>query len=293
MHRETTCLLLSQEKLTFQMGKGLCRHEARPTHWTPTVTVLNPQQDDPLEKCLSFFLLLHSSQPGTDEANTHTTSGSVFHSSCAPHSRSVPSLTAHAVHFVGSGNPFQQPGLSHCPDRQHNPVSLTSCLLSCQVCTFPRTFIHFKDEEIRRTNEVNPDRGVSGCSTHFVVIKPLVLSVEHQLAPLDAEISSALKSWASMSCTSSIQSLTALQTAYSHICGSEIPHSCWCTTKIPDLKLLCFESTFRFCLLEQQWLMSPETFTLPYFIPFNESNMLGMVMECKITLSIRSDATVD
>lgn len=171
MHRETTCLLLSQEKLTFQMGKGLCRHEARPTHWTPTVTVLNPQQDDPLEKCLSFFLLLHSSQPGTDEANTHTTSGSVFLSSCAPHSRSVPSLTAHAVHFVGSGNPFQQPGLSHCPDRQHNPVSLISCLLSCQVCTFPRTFIHFKDEEVRRTNEVNPDRGVSGCSTHFVVIK--------------------------------------------------------------------------------------------------------------------------
>lgn len=66
---------------------------ATPTHCTPTVTVLKPQQEDPLEKCLSSFLLLHSSHPGTDEANTHTTSGSVFHSSCAPHSRSVPCLT--------------------------------------------------------------------------------------------------------------------------------------------------------------------------------------------------------
>lgn len=62
-----------------------------PTHRTPTVTVLKLQQDDSLEKCLCFFLL-HSSQPGPDEANTHTTSGSVFHSGCAPHSSSVPSL---------------------------------------------------------------------------------------------------------------------------------------------------------------------------------------------------------
>lgn len=54
-----------------------------------------------------------------------------------------------------------------------------SCL-GCLVCTFTRTFIHFKDEEARKINEVSPDRGVSGYSMYSMIIR-------------DAETSSSLR----------------------------------------------------------------------------------------------------
>jgi len=67
---------------------------------------------------------------------------------------SVPAGTA------GNRQHDEQPGVTH----------MCSCL-SCHVCTFPRTFTHFRDEEARKINDVSPGRGVSGYRMYSMIRK--------------------------------------------------------------------------------------------------------------------------
>lgn len=74
-------------------------------------------------------------------------------------------------------------------------------------------FIHFKEEETRKINEVSPGRGVSGYSMYSVLIKgaetssPLSRAPAVSTSPHAAIISSALKTWPSISCVSNIKSV--------------------------------------------------------------------------------------
>lgn len=97
---------------------------------------------------------------------------------------------------TGRGKPFRglvrllaQHGsvtTSTTSNRQYNEqpsvTHMYSCL-SCHVCTFPRIFIHFKNEEARKTNEVSPGRGVSGCSMYSMIIKDAETSSPLSRAP--------------------------------------------------------------------------------------------------------------
>lgn len=86
----------------------------------------------------------------------------------------------------GGSGPARLHHQQHCWDRQQDQqprAPHTHSCPRCHVCTFPRTFIRFKEEEARKINEVSPGRGVSGYGMCSVLIKDAETSSPLSRAP--------------------------------------------------------------------------------------------------------------
>lgn len=112
----------------------------------------------------------------------------------------------------------------------------------CHVCTFPRIFIHFKEEQARKRNEVSPGRGVSGYSMYSVLIKDEETSSPLNRAPAVSTCCNnklCSKNLAFHIPCVKYKISNGLQTAYNYSCASELPHNLLTQNKTAPLSSVC------------------------------------------------------